>query len=54
MCRRTEAKKTRKRRWQAYIFVLGVLVHLGYSVDEADAARLYDAEARKHNMPTNF
>ena len=42
-------------QWEAYINVPGEKQqHLGCFEDEADAARAYDAEARKHNMATNF
>ncbi len=47
--------KKEKEKWQVIICVPGEKrKHLGYFEDEADAARAYDAEARKHAMPTNF
>ena len=35
------------RKWVAHITIDGVLKHIGYFVNEADAARAYDARARE-------
>jgi hypothetical protein len=46
---------SRRKKWKVYITVPGEnKKSLGSFEDEADAARAYDAVARKHNKATNF
>ena len=45
---------TRSSSWNARIHIDGKKVHLGSFADELDAARAYDARARKLGRPLNF
>mmetsp|Transcript_35973 Transcript_35973/g.80906 ORF Transcript_35973/g.80906 Transcript_35973/m.80906 type:complete len:476 (-) Transcript_35973:210-1637(-) len=44
----------RARKWAAQVTIEGKIQHLGYSENDADAARLFDAKMRELNRPVNF